>query len=127
MPVQTRQQKRRLRQNQPVCTQPHAIGALPVLETNNKTFPPEEERQGREECAICLEPVGCCRYRLRCGHAFHVACMREWIASCPAEARCPVCRGPVRPAPWQNLFENGVVAWIAYKLFLAWMEGEISA
>ena len=124
MPVQTRQQKRRMRAAQIVQAQPAAVPpARPAPKA--AAPPPEQEERQREECAICLEPVGCCPYRLRCGHAFHGGCMREWISFSSEEARCPVCRGPIRPAPWQNFFENSVVAWFMYRLFLAWMvEGE---
>ena len=108
MPVQTRQQKRRLlAAAQAVRVQPAAVrgDAAPA------PAPAKAEERRREECAICLEPAGCWPHRLRCGHAFHGACLRDWVDFSPAEARCPVCRGPVRPAPWQHAFNHGFLAW----------------
>ena len=33
---------------------------------------------------------------LRCGHAFHVRCLRSWLER---QQACPICRAPVLPAP----------------------------
>ena len=45
------------------------------------------------ECAICWErlEVDECR-RLSCGHAFHSACQRAWLAR---HSTCPLCRARV--------------------------------
>lgn len=58
------------------------------------TPPPETElREGasRGQCAVCLETLGagqsCCRPP--CLHAFHGACLREWLNRSPT---CPVCK-----------------------------------
>ena len=69
-----------------------------------------EERSGA--CAICLGDLDdiddiddmeapLAAARIACGHAFHVDCLRPWLAHCAREKRsltCPTCRTPVCPA-----------------------------
>ena len=63
-----------------------------------------EERSGA--CAICLGDLDdaeapLAAARVACGHAFHVDCLRPWLAHCAREKRsltCPTCRTPVCPA-----------------------------
>lgn len=45
-------------------------------------------RPDDDECAICLERPDGEVYRPRCGHAFCVACLKEWVRHAP---RCPLC------------------------------------
>ncbi|CAJ1408967.1 unnamed protein product, partial [Effrenium voratum] len=47
-----------------------------------------EAKQG-EACAICLEPMSS-GAQLSCGHAFHLACVRQWWTR--LAFRCPLCR-----------------------------------
>ena len=63
-------------------------------------------------CAICLGDLDdiddiddmeapLAAARIACGHAFHVDCLRPWLAHCAREKRsltCPTCRTPVCPA-----------------------------
>mmetsp|Transcript_11272 Transcript_11272/g.25862 ORF Transcript_11272/g.25862 Transcript_11272/m.25862 type:complete len:1081 (-) Transcript_11272:225-3467(-) len=57
-----------------------------------------------EECPVCLEPMQMdtnatvqdslqsqCIRALRCGHAFHQACISEWLQT-SRTSRCPLCR-----------------------------------
>jgi hypothetical protein len=48
---------------------------------------------GAAECAVCLDRIGVrASVQLRCGHAFHRACIERWLAA--GGTTCPVCRGP---------------------------------
>ena len=51
------------------------------------------------ECAICLAELdsGGEARTLVCGHAFHAACINEWLSK---DGRCPVCR----PRPTTGLW-----------------------
>ncbi len=40
-----------------------------------------EQYRADDECCICLERLGRDVYKLQCGHAFHIDCIREWIKS----------------------------------------------
>ena len=74
-----------------------------------------EERSGA--CAICLcdlndaeAPLAAAR--VACGHAFHVDCLRPWLAHCAREKRsltCPTCRTPVCPAVASDVEAGDVV------------------
>ena len=45
------------------------------------------------ECAICWERLNAHGFeRLSCGHAFHSACQRAWLAT---HSTCPLCRARV--------------------------------
>ena len=49
---------------------------------------------------------------LPCGHAFHVDCLRPWLAHCAREKRsltCPTCRTPVCPAATPDVEAGDVV------------------
>ena len=48
-----------------------------------------------DKCSVCLEPRlrGQTVLRLGCGHSFHVACARRWLA---CSACCPMCRKTLR-------------------------------
>ena len=54
---------------------------------------------GRDDCVICLEPLLATQRRKRfsrtCGHAFHAACIEEWLCR-SATSVCPTCRTPHR-------------------------------
>ena len=116
MPVQTRQQKetpgRRPSRPRPARRRPRRRRA----------------RQGggrrREECAICLEPAGCWPHRLRC---VRVPRGLPGIGSISLpRRRAAPCRGPAARA-WQHAFNHGFLAWVSYRLCLAWMDNDFSA
>jgi len=48
-----------------------------------------------ECCAVCLERAGegDAGVRLNCGHQYHAACARGWLA---ASTRCPLCKADAR-------------------------------
>ena len=74
-----------------------------------------EERSGA--CAICLGDLDdaeapLAAARVTCGHAFHVDCLRPWLAHCAREKRsltCPTCRTPVCPAATPDVEAGDVV------------------
>lgn len=45
-----------------------------------------------DECPVCLQGMIGVRKTLRCGHVFHVRCLRQWFAR--GEGTCPMCRAP---------------------------------
>jgi hypothetical protein len=51
---------------------------------------------GRDECAICLEPITSLNIRtLGCGHTFHETCINKILNSGgPRSHKCPLCRAP---------------------------------
>lgn len=58
-----------------------------------------EDDDGEEECAICLERIRGSNMgepgRLACGHAFHERCFASWVAEAQAsgyDPACPCCR-----------------------------------
>ncbi|XP_062226545.1 putative RING-H2 finger protein ATL21A [Phragmites australis] len=65
----------------------------------------EEDDEGAAVCAICLaglEAGGCQVAELcSCSHAFHAACIDEWVGSGGA-ATCPLCRAPMSPTAWDG-------------------------
>lgn len=44
-----------------------------------------------DECSVCLETLRAPK-RLKCGHAFHLRCLRKWFGM--GEVTCPMCRSP---------------------------------
>jgi E3 ubiquitin-protein ligase synoviolin len=49
-------------------------------------------RQGVDTtCIICLEEMHLAK-RLRCGHIFHLSCLRRWIEQ---NVKCPTCRSQI--------------------------------
>lgn len=52
-----------------------------------------------DECAICLRgfPDVVAVYDLPCGHVFHAACLRIWLAR---HLTCPMCRRSIWP--WEQ-------------------------
>lgn len=56
------------------------------------------EEDDEEDCSICLEPFvdAFPGAMLRCGHAFHAPCIREWGTR---SAFCPLCRSPIEAPP----------------------------
>ena len=75
-----------------------------------------EERGGA--CAICLGDLDddaeapLAAARVACGHAFHVDCLRPWLAHCAREKRaltCPTCRTPVCPVVAPDVEAGDVV------------------
>ena len=74
-----------------------------------------EERSGA--CAICLGDLDdaeapLAAARVACGHAFHVDCLRPWLAHCAREKRaltCPTCRTPVCPVVAPDVEAGDVV------------------
>ena len=73
------------------------------------------ERSGA--CAICLgdlddDEAPLAAARVTCGHAFHMECLRPWLAHCAREKRsltCPTCRTPVCPAAAPDVEAGDVV------------------
>jgi Ring finger domain len=68
-------------------------GALAPPLCNIRAF--EHTAIDMSDCAICLDPIvhdDDTRTNLRCGHAYHTACIRAWVAIAPS---CPSCRAPV--------------------------------
>ena len=73
------------------------------------------ERSGA--CAICLgdlddDEAPLAAARVTCGHAFHMECLRPWLAHCAREKRsltCPTCRTPVCPAATADVEAGDVV------------------
>ena len=71
-------------------------------------------------CAICLGDLDdiddmeapLAAARIACGHAFHVDCLRPWLAHCAREKRsltCPTCRTPVCPVVAPDVEAGDVV------------------
>lgn len=49
---------------------------------------------GEDECVICAEDMhGDGVLKLDCGHRFHEACVRQWLAE---QSTCPTCRDHVK-------------------------------
>ena len=111
MPVQTRSQRRRLREEIPQRRPVAVITAQPA------PIPPSPPRAIEEKdaalCSICLETM-CWPHRLRCGHAFHAACLQKWRLSKHSNMRCPMCRDDIFPKPWYTLCEQGMLAWMLW-------------
>mmetsp|Transcript_18737 Transcript_18737/g.13563 ORF Transcript_18737/g.13563 Transcript_18737/m.13563 type:complete len:96 (+) Transcript_18737:247-534(+) len=52
----------------------------------------EEELQGADNvCIICLEEIKVGK-RLKCGHVFHLNCLRRWLEQ---NIQCPTCRANI--------------------------------
>ena len=47
----------------------------------------------KENCPICSEVLSDARI-LKCGHVFHLICMREWIAK--GNRKCPICHKEIK-------------------------------
>ena len=84
--------------------------------TRHATALAGEERSGA--CAICLGDLDddaeapLAAARIACGHAFHVDCLRPWLAHCAREKRsltCPTCRTPVCPVVAPDVEAGDVV------------------
>ena len=54
----------------------------------------DENDDGANACAICLETMKGELATLSCGHVFHYTCVKRALAGCPA---CPVCRRKASP------------------------------
>ena len=48
-----------------------------------------EKINSRKKCAICLEQSFKSQCKTRCGHLFHINCIKEWFKH---NATCPICR-----------------------------------
>lgn len=69
-------------------------------------------------CAICLDEIssGCWAGRLPCDHVYHDQCIRSWLDSGHATARCPMrCPSATSSSPYGCQFEGRTV--------YAWPEG----
>lgn len=81
---------------------------------------------GGAECSICLEDV-VEPVLMRCGHAFHGACITAWAAAATAAPpACPLCRAPmeVRKAPRKRAPPGPPPAFVydeAHRVPDAWM------
>lgn len=53
-----------------------------------------EEYESSCSCAICMEELGAPIEACPCGHAYHKACIREWIHQ---KRICPQCKGDALP------------------------------
>lgn len=51
---------------------------------------------GDETCAICLQPIDSEKVLMPCGHAFHRACIKQWMLQ---QCTCPMCRRDFRQDP----------------------------
>ncbi|KAK1321276.1 E3 ubiquitin protein ligase RIN2 [Acorus calamus] len=73
-----------------------------ITSNMNERFPdatPEELQASDATCIICREEMVTAK-KLRCGHLFHVHCLRSWLER---QTTCPTCRSVVVPP------ENGTV------------------
>eukprot|EP00252_Welwitschia_mirabilis_P006477 TRINITY_DN17364_c0_g1_i1.p1 TRINITY_DN17364_c0_g1~~TRINITY_DN17364_c0_g1_i1.p1 ORF type:complete len:625 (+),score=90.56 TRINITY_DN17364_c0_g1_i1:195-2069(+) len=65
-----------------------------ITSNMNDRFPDataEELRESDATCIICREEMVAAK-KLRCGHLFHVHCLRSWLER---QQTCPTCRSPV--------------------------------
>lgn len=71
----------------PPPTAPAVLAKLPIVEITASDL----EQDGNERCCVCLEKqkVGDKALRLPCGHLYHEACARTWLAQ---HCTCPNCR-----------------------------------
>lgn len=68
-----------------------------ITSNMNERFPdatPEELSASDSTCIICREEMTTAK-KLRCGHLFHVHCLRSWLER---QHTCPTCRALVVPA-----------------------------
>ena len=59
-----------------------------------------------------VEGACICKHTIHIRHAFHVDCLRPWLAHCAREKRsltCPTCRTPVCPAATADVEAGDVV------------------
>lgn len=47
------------------------------------------------ECSICLSKVNKPMCKTKCGHIFHITCLKEWLKK---NITCPLCREKILPA-----------------------------
>ena len=69
--------------------------AVPVYPTQEQIRAATETHVGltNATCSICQDAVTCATRIRHCGHAFHGACIDQWLSMNP---RCPVCRHDIR-------------------------------
>ena len=68
---------------------------VPVYPTQEQIRAATETHVGltNATCSICQDDVTCATRIRHCGHAFHGACIDQWLGMNP---RCPVCRHDIR-------------------------------
>ncbi|CAD8106673.1 unnamed protein product [Paramecium sonneborni] len=49
----------------------------------------KKEKQGIQNCSICLEDITMNKTQLNCSHSFHDICIQNWFKS---KNRCPICK-----------------------------------
>ena len=68
-------------------------------------------------CPICFEELGAevggPVRSLRCGHAFHAACVEKWLTRRSGNGDCPNCRQPVMPTTAERQSEAAAAAAVA--------------
>ena len=59
-----------------------------------KPYDDVENDDPEKICTICLEEIGDLECRLKCGHGYHLNCIREW-AYVKKNNNCPQCRDTI--------------------------------
>lgn len=60
---------------------------------NKEIFSKKNEIKSETECPICLEKNETPQIKVKCGHAFHSECLKEWFSK--DKLTCPYCRTPL--------------------------------
>ena len=66
--------------------------------TSSFAFGAAEEREGADECAICLESLDGSLCTLPCKHSFHASCVKE-LRKIGVNHLCPMCRSDLPESP----------------------------
>ena len=62
-----------------------------IQEEIEKPFTIEKNNDPEKMCIICMEDMGETECKLKCGHSYHLGCIREW-AYVQRQNSCPQCR-----------------------------------
>ncbi len=57
----------------------------------------DDEEMGRQRdtlCVICLDnmEINTSKYRLLCGHEYHIHCLNKWFKTNQNNRQCPICK-----------------------------------
>lgn len=60
-----------------------------VSKTCLSKFKEVQRVESDEECSICLSKTNKPKCKTKCGHYFHIRCLKEWLKT---NVKCPLCR-----------------------------------
>ena len=60
-----------------------------VTKTCIKKYKSLERVKNDDQCSICMSKTNKPKCKTKCGHCFHIVCLKEWLKS---NVTCPMCR-----------------------------------